>query len=121
MEVSTDRDWSGDNDARGVDGLEYAFEMTLARYFLDENGRQALGAKFLVHAEIVDFADRDNAAESMSRNRYMKNREIYFFRTRSIIGTPEMKAMSFLLEVIRTPICHSWWYPGGVSALSYRK
>jgi len=33
------------------------------------------------------------------------------------MGTPEMKATSFLLDETRTPICHSFFHPGGIKAL----
>ena len=41
----------------------------------------------------------------------------YFARTRSVIGTPDINATSFLFEATRTPICQSLWYPGGFNAL----
>jgi len=55
MEVSTCGDGSGKEIADGVDGLEDALNVAAARYFLDENGRETLGAELLVHTEEVDF------------------------------------------------------------------
>ena len=36
------------------------------------------------------------------------------------MGTPEIKATSFLLDETRTPICHSLSHPGGIKALWIR-
>lgn len=44
----------------GVYGLEDAREMYTARHFLDQNGRQTFGSEFLVYAEIIDFAHRND-------------------------------------------------------------
>lgn len=63
-----------------------------------------------MYAEIVDFANGNNTdtkSVAMIVGYGRENR--YFWRTRSIMGTPEMKAMSLLFEVIRTPMCHSLW------------
>ena len=38
-------------------------------------------------------------------------------RMRRLMGTPDMKATSFLLDETRTPICHSLCHPGGFKAL----
>jgi hypothetical protein len=37
------------------------------------------------------------------------------------MGTPEIKATSFLLDETRTPICHSLCHPGGIKALLEKK
>lgn len=69
-----------------------------------------------MHTEIIDLDGTDiSGGTSALTNVWV--RKLHFLRTRICIGTPEIKATSFLLDETRTPICHSFFHPGGIKAL----
>jgi hypothetical protein len=70
-----------------------------------------------MNAEIVDLNGSEATGVAEVIPRIKERRNTHFPRTRSVRGTPDIKATSFLFDETRTPMCHSLWYPGGFRAL----
>jgi len=70
-----------------------------------------------VHTEIIDLNNMDISGDTSVLTGMEGAEKIHFLRTRRCIGTPEIKATSFLLDETRTPICQSLCHPGGFKAL----
>jgi hypothetical protein len=55
MEVSAGRNWRGNDNTGGVDGLEDAVDVEASSDLLDQYWGQSLLSEFLMYAEIVYF------------------------------------------------------------------
>jgi hypothetical protein len=70
----------GQNDTGCVDGLEDAEEVALSSDLFDEHRCQPLGAKLLVHAEVIDLAALQNAIKACQCDAGIGNTALLTFR-----------------------------------------
>ena len=63
VEVGRFRDWRGDLDSRGVDGLPAVVAIDATRDFANEDRGESLASDFLVDAEEIHLRVRERRAE----------------------------------------------------------
>lgn len=119
INIPTSRHRRGQKHTRCVDRLEDTKQVTLSSNLLDQHGSKPFVSQLLDNAKEIYFARVHlPRSKKWSLKAGDSASNTHFPRTRSLIGTPEIKATSLLVDATRTPICHSGWKPGGANALS---